>query len=283
MRLSFRRYHSRQVRRRMNVGDTRRFHDTDPPIGHPARSFGRSIPGHAHEIDARDFALGIEADKKAGRIAAREDELHQIKCLVCYRAVLQDFGARRRGTVQIDLAGHPPYRIIGQLGTVCSGQLRAIEFARLHLFVPPQRKSLDVVRRRRVGERQHTTARQQRRDQHQCHQSPHQRGSSFKRGAAEVAPLSEGGSDQPPPPPWALNPGESFSKGSGLSGCCKSGTKSLEAPPGKRLIFGYFMIDLSKSTITGSSSDNAQPLSWPEYLPRDDVSVRAGAAPLKVM
>ena len=50
-----------------------------------------------------------------------------------------------------------------------------------------------------------------------------------------------------------------------------------------RLMFGNFMIVLSNSTITGSSSASAQPLSCPEYLPGDDVSVRVGAAPLKVM
>jgi hypothetical protein len=32
------------------------------------------------------------------------------------------------------------------------------------------------------------------------------------------------------------------SRGSGLFGCCKSGIKSLEAPPGKRLMFGYLMM-----------------------------------------
>ena len=43
------------------------------------------------------------------------------------------------------------------------------------------------------------------------------------------------------------------------------------------------MIDLSNSTITGSISASAQPLSSPEYFPGDVVSVRAGAAPLKIM
>src|SRR5208282_6091528 len=71
--------------------------------------------------------------------------------------------------------------------------------------------------------------------------------------------------------------------GTGLSGCCRSGFTSVEAPPGNLRMFGYFMIDLSKSRITGSISAKTQPLSWPAYLPGDVVSTRAGAAPLKVM
>jgi len=35
-----------------------------------------SIPCHTHEVDTGDLAMGIEADKKAGRIAAWEDELY---------------------------------------------------------------------------------------------------------------------------------------------------------------------------------------------------------------
>src|SRR5215472_15523446 len=46
----------------------------------------RSIPGHAHQIDAGDLALGIESDQQAGCIAAREDQLDQVECLVGYCA-----------------------------------------------------------------------------------------------------------------------------------------------------------------------------------------------------
>src|SRR6266567_7360738 len=39
--------------------------------------------------------------------------------------------------------------------------------------------------------------------------------------------------------------------GTGFSGCCRLGTKSSEAPPGNRLMLGYFMIDSSNSMSTG--------------------------------
>src|SRR5215467_11689831 len=62
-----------------------------------------SIPCHADEIDASDLPVRVEAYEKAGRIAAREDELHQIKVLVCYRAALQNFGAPRRCPYKLTL------------------------------------------------------------------------------------------------------------------------------------------------------------------------------------
>jgi hypothetical protein len=57
--------------------------------------------------------------------------------------------------------------------------------------------------------------------------------------------------NQPPPPPMCSRSIWSFSKGTGLSGCCKSGTRSVEAPPTYLVTFGYLMIDLSKSMIAG--------------------------------
>src|SRR5262249_49126024 len=57
--------------------------------------------------------------------------------------------------------------------------------------------------------------------------------------------------DQPPPPPICSLSIWSFSNGTGFSGCCKSGIRSVEAPPTYRVMFGYFMIDLSKSIMTG--------------------------------
>ncbi len=55
--------------------------------------------------------------------------------------------------------------------------------------------------------------------------------------------------------------------GTGFDGSCRLGRRSVEAPPGTRRMFGYLMIDLSKSITTGSISDRTQPLSWPAYLP----------------
>src|SRR5215469_12362560 len=48
-------------------------------------------------------------------------------------------------------------------------------------------------------------------------------------------------------------------------------------------MLGYFKIDLSKSIRTGYINDKDQPLSSPAYFPGDDVSTRAGSAPLKTM
>jgi hypothetical protein len=42
------------------------------------------ISCHAHNSDASDFALGVEAEQKAGRIAAREDEFHDGECLISF-------------------------------------------------------------------------------------------------------------------------------------------------------------------------------------------------------
>ena len=55
--------------------------------------------------------------------------------------------------------------------------------------------------------------------------------------------------------------------GTGFDGSCRLGRRSFEAPPGKRRIFGYLMIDLSKSISTRWISEKAQPLSCPAYLP----------------
>ena len=40
------------------------------------------------------------------------------------------------------------------------------------------------------------------------------------------------------------------SAGTGFSGCCRSGIRSFDAPPGKRLMFLYLMIDWSNSKST---------------------------------
>jgi hypothetical protein len=72
--------------------------------------------------------------------------------------------------------------------------------------------------------------------------------------------------DQPPPPTICTLSIWSFGKGIGFAGCCKSGTMSVEAPPTKRVTFGYFMIDLSNQIMTGSINENAQPLSSPAYF-----------------
>ena len=77
--------------------------------------------------------------------------------------------------------------------------------------------------------------------------------------------------------------GKALQQGQGVIRVLKFGIRSVEAPPGERLMFGNFMTDLSKSRMTGSISASTQPLSWPAYLPGDVVSTRAGAAPLNVM
>ena len=66
--------------------------------------------------------------------------------------------------------------------------------------------------------------------------------------------------------------------GTGFLGCWRSGIRSFEAPPGKRWMLGYFMIDLSKSTSAGENSAAAQPLSSPAYFPGEVVehAIRRG-------
>ena len=39
--------------------------------------------------------------------------------------------------------------------------------------------------------------------------------------------------------------------GTGFDGSCRLGCRSFEAPPGKRRMFGYLMIDLSNSISGG--------------------------------
>ena len=54
------------------------------------------------------------------------------------------------------------------------------------------------------------------------------------------------------------------SKGNGFFGFCRFGIMSFEAPPGKRFLFGYLMMDLLNSESGMSPSEMAQPLSMPE-------------------
>jgi hypothetical protein len=44
-----------------------------------------SVSCHAHDTDAGDLALRIEAEEKAGRIAARKVKLYQVECLLSDR------------------------------------------------------------------------------------------------------------------------------------------------------------------------------------------------------
>jgi hypothetical protein len=54
------------------------------PVGlHPVF---RSVSCHARYTDAGDLALRIEAEEKAGRIAARKVKLYQVECLLPNRA-----------------------------------------------------------------------------------------------------------------------------------------------------------------------------------------------------
>jgi hypothetical protein len=45
-----------------------------------------SVSCHAHYTDAGDLALRIEAEEKAGRIAARKVKLYEVECLFPNRA-----------------------------------------------------------------------------------------------------------------------------------------------------------------------------------------------------
>src|SRR6516225_2092185 len=74
------------------------------------------------------------------------------------------------------------------------------------------------------------------------------------------------------------------SAGTGFLGCCKSGIKSFEAPPGKRSTLGYLIIVLSKSSSTAEKSAADQPLSSPAYLPGEVFRLFISpSAPLKIM
>src|SRR5215469_5323077 len=66
--------HSRHKRRAQRPGST--IKRCFCHIGKPPAFSGMSIPSHTHEIDTGDLSLCIEADEKAGCIAARKDELY---------------------------------------------------------------------------------------------------------------------------------------------------------------------------------------------------------------
>ena len=53
-----------------------------------ASVFSLSVPCHTYEIDTGDLAVRIEADEHCGRIAARENELYQVECLLTSCAAL---------------------------------------------------------------------------------------------------------------------------------------------------------------------------------------------------
>src|SRR5579862_7779696 len=82
-----------------------------------------------------------------------------------------------------------------------------------------------------------------------------------------------------------IAPGMLFgsSAGTGFSGFCRFGIRSVDAPPGNRLMFGNFMMDLSNSVSTMLNRAAVHPLSSPAYLPGEVESARIGAAPLKIM
>jgi hypothetical protein len=153
--------------------------------GNAGRLF-RSVSRHVQDSDAGDLALGVEAEEKAGRIAAREYQLHLVESLVVYRALLHDFGAQRRRPVLVEMVRHRLHRVIGQLGAIGGGVLRAVDLTRLHLRKPLKRKGPHVVlgrhagRRRRVGVRGGNTACQKHGDQHGPTEAPHLRSSAFE-------------------------------------------------------------------------------------------------------
>src|SRR5208283_2114075 len=131
------------------------------------------VSGHAHDSDAGDLALRIEAEQNAGRIAAREYQLHFVECLIVYRALLNDFAADQRRPVFVEVVRHRLHRVIGQLGAIGSGILRAVDLTRLHLRKTLKRKGPHAVlrrhasRRRRVGAGRGGMADRKRSDQHE--------------------------------------------------------------------------------------------------------------------
>ena len=97
----------------------------------------------------------------------------------------------------------------------------------------------------------------------------------MKRAALSSRPPKLCGRDYSTPAVFGILLGSSA--GIGFSGCCRFGIKSFEAPPGKALDAGYFMIVWSNSANSTLHSAAAQPLSCPAYFPGEFVNARAGA------
>ena len=223
--------------------------------------------------------------------------------------------------VRPQIARHLLHRAIGQMGVIFGRELRPVDFAGSHTREPAKRQRFHTFGRPRPGRRMGIKrpagdAAGQRlgawvfpfwavifrvssvsmivcasfsrsREKVSC-EARRMRG---RRGAALAAlPLNPG--PLPRAGGGALSRRRrrcascsiwSFSSGAGLSGCCRLGTKSFEAPPTIALDARVFHDRLVEVEDHRSTNDSAQPLSWPAYLPGDVVMIRDGAAPLKIM
>src|SRR5258708_7780442 len=113
-----------------------------------------SVSRHTQETDAGNLALRIEAQQKAGRIAARKDNLHHVECLLPDRVGFQNLGMRWRRSVFVllEVPRRCLHHVIRQLSTVVGGQLRTIDLTRSHLAEPFKRKGFHAGRQWGAGE-----------------------------------------------------------------------------------------------------------------------------------
>jgi hypothetical protein len=79
-----------------------------------AAETSRSVPREAADGDARDLADRIEAEQRAGGVAAREDDFQHSEVLIAFSLRLHDFCALRRRAVFIEVVRHSHDRLVGQ-------------------------------------------------------------------------------------------------------------------------------------------------------------------------
>jgi hypothetical protein len=103
-----------------------------------------SVTRHAQETDAGNLACCVEAEQQTGCIAALEDKLHLLECLIRDRPHSHNLGMSRRRpiVVRLEVPGHSLHCSIRELGAVVGGQLRTVDLTSLHLGEPFKRKSV---------------------------------------------------------------------------------------------------------------------------------------------
>jgi hypothetical protein len=84
------------------------------------------VPREAAKRDADDFACGVDAEKQARRVAAREDKFQDREGLIALLCRLHDFGAQRGRSVPVEVMRYSRHRLVGHLGSESLGILRAI-------------------------------------------------------------------------------------------------------------------------------------------------------------
>jgi hypothetical protein len=147
----------------------------------PTRFF--SVSRHTHETDAGNLALRVEAEQKAGRVAAGKDKLYDVECLLSDRAGPQNLSTRRRRPVLVllEIPRHCHARRHPQVGIVVGSQLRTVDLTRAHLGEPRKCQCFDAVLRRCAGRRRRGDKRgcgatcQKRSDQPNHNGEPHLR------------------------------------------------------------------------------------------------------------